>query len=442
MVFSTFVGLVVAFLPEVFGILSGKLSLHRPPSVSALLSTSKVQTCAGTKKIYADGFMRVGCETDISPKSSRYYRSELVCGKIPGCHASKKKMSPDVCFEFCRSYPVQFFAIQGEECYCMPWYHARTTKSGLCTWYCSGNPNEKCGSPDKVSLFSQHLCGDSAEEAAAVLKMGEDADSKADDSIGSANVTEGKLYAASDNWNLGICSASKQNVCDLKGHWLDEGHKLNKLESKLKQAQYRMSKVFAQTKNFSEVIGEKDGNATGTDYSNLERSGKKLRKKAVEVGVAVNQLDMAVSVLAGPLLKEKPMEKETFDELFQALTDMTMKGTHAICDLPVAGQFAAVAEDDPAICANYCLDKRDDCAAFNYQYRDGLMACQFLENKDLVKPAFLYSVPVFEVTNTMVGELSFDKIGCYAKTAFMKENGRGPTKVAVLKKVVKAPSDL
>jgi len=437
MVSSAFAACVVAvFLPKVFGI----LSLHRPsgPSVASLLSTSRAQTCAGSRKIYADGYMRVGCETDISPKSSRYYFSELVCGKIPGCHASKKKMSPDVCFEFCRNYPVQYFAIQGDECYCTPWYHARTTKSGLCSWYCAGNQNEKCGSPDKMSLFSQHLCGDSAEEAAAVLAMGDETDSKAEESIASANTTEGKLYGASDTWNLGICSASKQNVCDLKGHWLDEGRKLNKLETKLKQAQYVMNKVYAKTKNFSDIIAEKDGNATGTDYSNLERTGKILKKKAVAVGVAANQLDMAVSMLAGPLLKEKPLDK--FDELFQPLTDMSMKGTHAICDLPVAQQFAAVAEDDAAICANHCLDKGDDCAAFNYQYRDGLMACQFLENKDLVKPAFLYSVPVFEVTNTMVKELSFEKIGCFAKTAFMKENGRGPTKVAVLKQIVKAPS--
>jgi hypothetical protein len=269
--------------------------------------------------------------------------------------------------------------------------------------------------------------------------MGEQTDSKAEESITSSNVTEGKLYATSDNWNLGICSAAK-NVCDLKGHWLDEGHELNKLETKVKQAQYVMMKVYDKAKNYSDIIAEKDGNATGTDYSNLERTGKILKKKAVAVGVATNKLDMAVSMLAGPLLKEKPLEK--FDELFQPLTDMSMKGTHAICDLPVAQKFAAVAEDDAAVCANHCLDKGDDCAAFNYQHRDGLMACQFLLNKDLVKPAFLYSVPVFEVTNTMVKELSFEKIGCFAKTAFMKENGRGPTKVSVLKQITKAPADL
>jgi hypothetical protein len=343
-----------------------------------------------------------------------------------------RKMNPDLCFQFCREYAVQFFAIQGNDCYCMPWYHKRTTKSGQCDWACAGDSSQKCGSADKVSLFEQHLCGDSANEAASALEIADEAEAKAKAVLEAANVTEGKLYGISATWNLGICSASKQNVCDLKGHWETAGHSLNKLEASVKQALYRMSEVTSVLTNLSDVIAA--GNASGKVYSQMEASIRTLKTKGVDVGLASNKLELQLKTTTGPL-EGKPMEK--FAELFQPLVDISMKGTHAICDLQVFQKFETVAPNDPAVCAAHCLDKGSDCAAFNYQYKDGLMACQLLSKEGLTKPAFLFSIPVFEITNSMIKSINFDSVGCFAKTVFMKENGRGPTKVDVLKKVVK-----
>jgi len=415
----------------------------RGPQVSQLQAAAatdgatRAKMCASlrAKGIFADGFSRTGCETDISPKSTRKYFKDLVCGTFPTCRMKQRKMTPELCFEFCREYAVSFFALQGDDCYCTPWHKGGAQGTGTCNFACAGNGNEKCGSADKMSIFEQHLCGDSANEAEAALQLAEDAKTEANATLQQLRTVRDTLADMSTNWTLGICSLSKQNVCDLKGKFLDGSHNLNKLVSDISHEYTDMERIEVTMRNLSSTIAA--GNASGSDYSRMEEQTKHIQSQATHIASLRGKSDIEFTVAAGPLLKEKPLEK--FATLFEPVVNMSMKGTHAICDLKVLQMFHGAAANDPSICANHCLGK-SECVAFNYQHKDGVTACQTLSREGLVKPVILFSVPAFEITDSMVADLHFSRIDCFVKSVFMKDNGRGRTKIAVLKQIVREPS--
>lgn len=403
---------------------------HRTGTAARGLSSQGA--CAGARRgIFADGYYRVNCATDASPKEARYYFADLVCKGLPACSKQKKKMSPDVCFEFCREYPVNFFAIQGDTCYCTSYYHPKSTQGGQCDFHCAGDAAQICGSKFKASIFEQHLCGDSAGEAQAALQATAEAKSKANATAEAATQLSTGLVAMSDIWDLGICSASKQNVCDLKGYWKGLSSTFNKAVAAAEHEVYECGKKEAKLVNLTKVVAA--GNGTGSDYSKMELQAKSMKKEVVDINVAAGKVETLLKTTAGPLAKAQKLAD--FGTLFRPLANASMKGTHAICDLQVLKQFSAVAADDPSVCGGYCLGK-DECVAFNYQHKGGVTACQMLKRDFLVKPKFLFAVPVFEISNSKVSSMPFAAIECYAKTVFMNDNGRGATKVAVVKQIV------
>lgn len=343
-------------------------------------------------------------------------------------------MSPDVCFEFCREYKVNFFAIQGDTCYCTHYYHARSTQGGQCDFACAGDGKQMCGSKYKASIFSQHLCGDSGKRADKALEITLEAKQEENATATKALTLSTGLVATMDSWNLGICSASKQNVCDLKGYWQGQSGELNKLVSAANHQVAECEDAEAVLRNLSAVIAA--GNASGSDYSSMERQAKTMKTHAAEIGAANGKIETKLKMMAGALAEGKPLAE--FGTLFRPLVNASIPGTHSICDLKVLKKYEALTADDPSVCGGVCLDKigENECVAFNYQHKGGVTTCQLLTREGLVKPKFLFAVPVFEVTKTKLANLTFASIDCYAKEAFMKDNGRGETKVSVIKQIV------
>jgi len=462
------VGIMVASLLRRCGFAAGLLGLLLAKLTPALLLTSpsraaskrkmagllktsgaasgaiSAQTAAEERAcaIYSDGFSRVACETDVSPEDVRIHYDDWICKGMPKgshCRAKTRKMTPEICFDFCREYKeAKFFALQGSTCYCEPWYHGWSVKGGPCDFACEGDPKEKCGSADKASLFEMHFCGGTTGKVQNVLSVAEEQAGALNASVAAATTGEEKLYAISDAWNLGICSASKQNVCDLKGHWAESAGTLRKVAAAATHARTVLESEVGKLKSLDAAITANPKNATGVMYGELEAQIKVVGAEGKKVAKEMNKVDFALRKFEGPLRTSKPLEN--FDEMFQSLANNELSPSHAVCDMELqkaASVFEAVRDKaDVSVCGAKCLDMQDKCVAFNVQFYKGLMSCQFLSREGLVRPALLFAVPIFEVSQSRQDKMSFGVIDCYAKKAFMMNNGRGKTKVETLKQVV------
>jgi len=86
----------------------------------------------------------------------------------------------------------------------------------------------------------------------------------------------------------------------------------------------------------------------------------------------------------------------------------------------------------------WCINHRD-CVGFNMQTRsDGVFGVQFLTKKGLITPddRIAEAIPIFHISEDKIASMEFESIGCFAKKAFMGNNGYGPTKVHVYKDLI------
>lgn len=83
---------------------------------------------------------------------------------------ARQKMSPQVCFNFCRTVPdMTFFGlVYGRECYCTHFYK-QTTGDGVCDLPCDGDSAVTCGGQTMSDIYQMHECvGGFAEKVAAM----------------------------------------------------------------------------------------------------------------------------------------------------------------------------------------------------------------------------------------------------------------------------------
>jgi hypothetical protein len=346
-------------------------------------------------------------------------------------------MEPRLCFDFCRQQETaKFFGLKGHDCYCASYFRAGATGGeGECSFKCEGDTKESCGGPDKTTMFEMHMCADSADEASlameAATKMGTEASALMD----TANMTIASLRRLGKAWSFGVCSMAPEGkrVCDLVPGWLSLAEKLQDSSTNVQ----KVDDVLAQQTAALKVFQSEFTTADATTASNLELTTAAVSGAAVQVRGAAAALNLTIGGVAGPIGSK---EFASFNATFQALGDVD-KGWSAICGLfPIPTEsYAALAPDDPAPCASRCLTVGvKSCAAFNYQYADGLASCQLLSSDGLVETetAISHSVPIFEVSNTKRDSLGITSIDCYAHGAFIAGHPRGPLGTHVIKEVV------
>jgi len=127
--------------------------------------------------VYKDGFWSVGCFMDkmfanydkYGDNKDRYHKdAQYVNVSIAGykelvLKEKQEKMTPRVCFQFCRTIEgMSFFGITGgNDCYCMPYYQPEAGGDGdMCSIACPGDGNQICGGRSKSSIYELHVCGD------------------------------------------------------------------------------------------------------------------------------------------------------------------------------------------------------------------------------------------------------------------------------------------
>jgi hypothetical protein len=134
----------------------------------------------GFEKIYKDGYMHVGCMMDKMEHTADYHdalkrehdyknaENVSIVRYTDRVDVEKtRKMTPKVCFDFCRTVPDMgyFGLINGRECYCTPYYH-KMTGDGVCDAGCEGDMSITCGNTNGMSdVYSMHACADTVDTA-------------------------------------------------------------------------------------------------------------------------------------------------------------------------------------------------------------------------------------------------------------------------------------
>lgn len=130
--------------------------------------------------IYKDGFWPVGCFNDHvrihkdlhSAQGSHRYKEDFSDISIVWYHETvekedQEKMSPKVCYEFCRTVKdMGYFGLYaGTDCYCAPYYRRGEGGEGdTCDLPCEGDMTTLCGGKSKSSIYEMHLCATTMDE--------------------------------------------------------------------------------------------------------------------------------------------------------------------------------------------------------------------------------------------------------------------------------------
>jgi len=414
---------------------------------SVALVAESESSFSSARAIYYDGFSRYGCEKDESPAEQRIYFKDHACGpELKSCRLLELGMTPRLCFDFCRAdESARFFGIEyGRDCYCTGYVTARSTGGGDCNRPCAGDTKEMCGGDKKSSVFEMHMCGDSAAEAETAQALASDATSAANAFIEAAKSTTTKVHALVDVWKLSVCSVKPEGerACAWPRVWLAQAAEVEAASAETGHLETVLAERGSEISAALQAVEDLGDEVNATQASALEAATVALRDAAVKVEGSTATSQMALAKLTGPLAGGAPLA--SFASVFTALGDVE-NGWHGLCALkPIKGQsFAAVALDDPSVCGNYCLGLStglDACVAFNYQYRDGLAACQLLRAEGITHPKTMMSagVPIFEVSGDKREEMGIASLGCYASGSFLHGHPKGPLKADVIREVTVA----
>jgi len=148
----------------------------------------------GLKKVYKDGYFHVRCMMDKMEKSADWH-DELQREHLYNIHTNvsivrytdrvdvekQEKMTPKVCFDFCRTVPdmLHFGLTAGRDCYCAP-YFMQGPGDGVCDAGCEGDATITCGNTNGMSdVYEMHSCNDAVQDAKDAVTSSETAHSDA-----------------------------------------------------------------------------------------------------------------------------------------------------------------------------------------------------------------------------------------------------------------------
>jgi hypothetical protein len=293
---------------------------------------------------------------------------------------------------------------------------------------------------EKNSMFEMHMCDDSTTEAEQVQEMSLNAVMASDEVVKSATETVAKVLALASSWKLDVCSLAPegQRVCALPTEWTAMANKITGVQVEVTHDTEVLNTETKKLYDATQALKKHADDVNATIMSKAELMTGIVRNGAAKVSGSVEMMKGVIKAVNGPVVGE-PLK--TFD-VFKPLGDVKADW-FAVCALvPIPGQsYAAVAKDDPATCASKCLSLAagtEYCAAFNYQYKDGLAACQLLTANGVVEPddAINGQVPIFEVSKTKRDAMGIESMGCYAHGRFTAGHPRGPLGTHVVKEVI------
>jgi transcription elongation factor Elf1 len=168
----------------------------------------------GGIKVYKDGYFHLRCMMDKMETAADWH-DELQREHLYNVHTNvsivrytdrvdvekQQKMTPSVCFEFCRTVPdmLHFGLTAGRECYCTP-YFMQGPGDGVCDAGCEGDSSITCGNTNGMAdMYEMHSCNDAIGDAEEAFKAAVDVYNDAFDAYDySVEVLDGTKAATDD----------------------------------------------------------------------------------------------------------------------------------------------------------------------------------------------------------------------------------------------------
>jgi len=143
----------------------------------------------GLKTVYKDGYFHLRCMMDKMLTAADWH-DELQREHLYNIDTNvsivkytdrvdvekQQKMTPSICFEFCRTVPdmLHFGLTAGRDCYCTP-YFMQGTGDGVCDAGCEGDSSITCGNTNGMSdIYEMHACNDAIADAQAAFDAAKD----------------------------------------------------------------------------------------------------------------------------------------------------------------------------------------------------------------------------------------------------------------------------
>jgi len=369
------------------------------------------------KTVLKDGFMEIDCVKDYlyyhgdkfgdgrhAYKLEDVSNTSIVHYEAHVKKEDRKPMTQARCFEFCRTVPnMGFFGlINGNNCYCAPYYKQMAGDSSQCDNPCPGDGTVMCGGKSKSSIFALHNCQDTQAD----LK---DADKKA---------TE--LSKDMDKLSKEATGLSKdmqkyaEKYQDAFGKVGDTG--ASNLMQKAKQAAGELEHGAEDVETLSQELKDLSKSAGG--IKNFKSSDEVTEAERImeNVDVSVSKASAAQAKLQKlvNLAKPKDKSKGAAGEYLPIMhfVDPKYDSVPSTCSGDSVND--PIVNSSPDRCASACNDNFQKCIGFSYFAPDKLC---FLFSK--FNSAFYYTgckafiqQPAFLQNNTGKGS---PDVTCYAK---------------------------
>lgn len=255
----------------------------------------------GLVNIYKDGYFHIRCMMDKMESEADWHNEQTRTHEYTvktnvtivrytdrvGVE-ERRKMTPRVCFDFCRTVPemLYFGLTSGRECYCTPYYH-QGTGDGACTAQCEGDATKTCGNTDGMSdVYEMHTCGDSVEDAQSSVTKAQE-----------ANAYATEVHENATHMIKGIDSMYDK---------IDEGsirHPLQKLASDLNVPTMALERKIEECQSLEDTLSSTlSGVSTGTtdaaEVLKFEKEERALKKCIDELKADAKSLKKFVDGLA------------------------------------------------------------------------------------------------------------------------------------------------
>merc|ERR1719398_176136 len=185
----------------IFAVVYASLREHGASDVHKTKAWTMVGGCAkkepgagmdaslGLTTVYKDGYFHVRCMMDKMETAADWHdelqrehkynidTNVTIVRYTDRVDVEKQqKMTPSICFEFCRTVPdmLHFGLTRGRECYCTP-YFMQGTGDGVCDAGCEGDSSITCGNTNGMAdIYEMHACNDAIPDAQAAFDAAKD----------------------------------------------------------------------------------------------------------------------------------------------------------------------------------------------------------------------------------------------------------------------------
>jgi hypothetical protein len=394
--------------------------------------------------VLKDGFMEIDCVKDYmyyhgdkfgdargAYKLETVSNTSIVHYEAHVKKEDRKPMTQAVCFEFCRTVPnMGFFGlVNGNNCYCAPYYRQMAGDSSQCDNSCPGDSTLMCGGKSKSSVFALHNCESTQRDLTAsdkkATELASDMDAKAKTATTLSKAMQKAGAALQKSFGAVGDSAAANLMQEAKasaGKLVHSAEDVETLSQELKDLSGKAKGI----KNFKD----------SSEVTEAERIMENIDASVAKATAALAKLEKQIE-LASPSPDVKDSAKEYLpimhfvDKKYDTLPS-TCGG--ALVNDPIVGE-------SPDGCASACNVNFQTCVGFSYFAPEKLC---FLFSK--FKSAFYYTgcksliqQPAFLQENKVKGAAD---VTCYAKLSrfegtTLKPDASGDCKEC-LKKATKA----